>query len=585
MLSSSSQAQMLQPTMKIMPFDGASGDSQQYYFLDNFYANGWENKAQEVTAQNIADSTIFTTFLDSQIQQQPPPKLEDFLGNDSSLVRYSDSQTETQDSSLTHLYDQGGSAYFHDHNDLKTLGSTESGTELGFSQCPNGALSLGVRARARARGSEKALVSVDSESCKKISDTFGQRTSIYRGVTRLTAMEFKPPPPAEEKLHIVMFPWLAFGHMIPFLELSRLIAQKGHKISFVSTPKNIDRLPKLPPNLSPLVKFVKIPLPHTENLPEAAEATIDVTYDEAKYLKFAYDGLQKTHLSLKIPCAYFNILNAAFIGFLGPVPIMMGGEDYRTKPEDFTVPPKWVPFESTVAFRIFEILRIFGDSVVGDDENVSDLYRIGATIKGIFTGNPLFPVGLLPAADDGGENGGGWSVMKEWLDKQGKESVVYIAFGSEAELSQEELTEVALGLELSELPFFWVLRKRSNEIKLPDGFEERTKGRGLVWTSWAPQPRILSHDSGINARVLEEKKMGYEIPRDERVGSFTRNLVAESIRLVMVEEAGKIYRNSVKDMSRLFGDRDRQDKYVDNLLGHLHSHSRLKNERVQKIIN
>ncbi|GFY94086.1 AINTEGUMENTA-like 7 [Actinidia rufa] len=177
-----------------------------------FYANGWENKAQEVTAQNIADSTIFTTFLDSQIQQQPPPKLEDFLGNDSSLVRYSDSQTETQDSSLTHLYDQGGSAYFHDHNDLKTvpaaagfqafsgnsvsevddsvsvartqLGSTESGTELGFSQCPNGALSLGVRARARARGSEKALVSVDSESCKKISDTFGQRTSIYRGVTR-----------------------------------------------------------------------------------------------------------------------------------------------------------------------------------------------------------------------------------------------------------------------------------------------------------------------------------------------------------------------------------------------------------------
>ncbi|PSS21473.1 AP2-like ethylene-responsive transcription factor [Actinidia chinensis var. chinensis] len=208
MLSSSSQAQMLQPTMKIMPFDGASGDSQQCYFLDNFYANGWENKAQEDTAQNIADSTIFTTFLDSQIQQQPPPKLEDFLGNDSSLVRYSDSQTETQDSSLTHLYDQGGSAYFHDHNDLKTvpaaagfqafsgnsgsevddsvsvartqLGSTESGTELGFSQCPNGALSLGVR----ARGSVKALVSVDSESCKKISDTFGQRTSIYRGVTR-----------------------------------------------------------------------------------------------------------------------------------------------------------------------------------------------------------------------------------------------------------------------------------------------------------------------------------------------------------------------------------------------------------------
>lgn len=50
----------------------------------------------------------------------------------------------------------------------------------------------------------------------------------------------------ENKLHIVMFPWLAFGHIIPYLKLSKLIAQKGHKISFISTSRNIDRLPKLP---------------------------------------------------------------------------------------------------------------------------------------------------------------------------------------------------------------------------------------------------------------------------------------------------------------------------------------------------
>ncbi|KAK6775059.1 hypothetical protein RDI58_026060 [Solanum bulbocastanum] len=57
-----------------------------------------------------------------------------------------------------------------------------------------------------------------------------------------------------KKMHIAVFPWLAFGHMIPYLELSKLIAQKGHKISFISTPRNIDRLPILPPNL-PLFKF------------------------------------------------------------------------------------------------------------------------------------------------------------------------------------------------------------------------------------------------------------------------------------------------------------------------------------------
>ncbi|KAI8540891.1 hypothetical protein RHMOL_Rhmol08G0020500 [Rhododendron molle] len=202
---------------------------------------------------------------------------------------------------------------------------------------------------------------------------------------------------------------------------------------------------------------------------------------------------------------------------------------------------------------------------------------------------------------------GGWSEIENWLEKQEKGSVVYIAFGSEAELSQDELTEISLGLELSKLPFFWVLRKRGPN-ELPDGFLERVKGRGVVWTSWAPQPRILSHnsvggflthagwgsivdgiqfgrglivlpflsDQGINARILEEKKLGYSIPRDERDGSFDRESVAESLRLVMVEEGGEIYRNKVKEMSGLFGDRDRQDRYVDNLLGFLRSHKRIR---------
>lgn len=130
------------------------------------------------------------------------------------MVRYSDSQTETQDSSLTQIYDQG-SAYFNDQQqDLKAvtafqafstnsgsevddsasipktqLASGEfaghsiesSGNELGFSGCPTGSLSLGVTG---AQSSEKAIVPADADSTKKISDTFGQRTSIYRGVTR-----------------------------------------------------------------------------------------------------------------------------------------------------------------------------------------------------------------------------------------------------------------------------------------------------------------------------------------------------------------------------------------------------------------
>jgi len=96
-----------------------------------------------------------------------------------------------------------------------------------------------------------------------------------------------------EKLHIVVFPWLAFGHMGPFFELAKLIAQKGHKISFVSTPRNIHRLPKVPENLQPLVDLIELPLPRVDKLPENAEATVDIPHHLIPHLKQAFDGLEQ----------------------------------------------------------------------------------------------------------------------------------------------------------------------------------------------------------------------------------------------------------------------------------------------------
>ncbi|KAE8713043.1 UDP-glycosyltransferase 79B9 [Hibiscus syriacus] len=40
------------------------------------------------------------------------------------------------------------------------------------------------------------------------------------------------------KLHIAMFPWVAYGHLIAFIHLSNKLAEKGHQISFL-LPKEL----------------------------------------------------------------------------------------------------------------------------------------------------------------------------------------------------------------------------------------------------------------------------------------------------------------------------------------------------------
>nr|GMD99710.1 UDP-glycosyltransferase 91A1-like [Ipomoea batatas] len=127
--------------------------------------------------------------------------------------------------------------------------------------------------------------------------------------------------------------------MIPFIELTKLIVQKGHKVSSVSTPRNINRLPKLPPTLVPLINFVKLPLPPTPNLPENAEATIDLPYGDVKYLKKAHDGLREAmskFLQESHPdCILFGF--DAYCWRLGPSDFKY---EKRTAAEEFTVRPK-----------------------------------------------------------------------------------------------------------------------------------------------------------------------------------------------------------------------------------------------------
>nr|UTM61884.1 UDP-glycosyltransferase 18860_115 [Pueraria montana var. lobata] len=86
----------------------------------------------------------------------------------------------------------------------------------------------------------------------------------------------------------------------------------------------------------------------------------------------------------------------------------------------------------------------------------------------------------------------------KWLDLQQPMSVVYVCFGSMCNLIPSQLVELALALEDTKRPFVWVIREGSKFQELEkwiseEGFEERTKGRGLIIRGWAPQVLILSH--------------------------------------------------------------------------------------------
>ncbi|MCD9646428.1 hypothetical protein HAX54_036238 [Datura stramonium] len=96
------------------------------------------------------------------------------------------------------------------------------------------------------------------------------------------------------------------------------------------------------------------------------------------------------------------------------------------------------------------------------------------------------------------------NICLEWLNKQPQRSVLYVSFGTTISFSDREIKELAMGLEQSKQRFLWVLRDadradiftgEARRLELPEGFEERVKGVGLVVREWAPQPEILAHSS------------------------------------------------------------------------------------------
>jgi UDP-glucoronosyl and UDP-glucosyl transferase len=356
-------------------------------------------------------------------------------------------------------------------------------------------------------------------------------------------------------LRLVLFPWLAFGHMHPFLELAKSLAMRGHRITFISTPRNLQRLPLIPSHFSSLISFVPLALPRVEPLPETAESTSDIPPEHVQFLKKAFDGLaapfsvflestclQKStkpdwiiidllhHWLPKIakvfcvPCAFFCVVPAFSQAFLGPPSEYI--HPSRTTLKDFTVPPSWIPFPSNLAYRSHEAWWVL-KGLKPNESDISVIQRLYSVITESelicfrtcfeleskwlsllveFYKKDVVPVGLLPppAEDISSAKATRTSELDldviDWLDKHPPKSVLYIALGSEAALSTELLHELAFGLEKSAVPFLWTLRKPAGMSgavadMLPADFQDRIKGVGHVALGWAPQMRILAHAS------------------------------------------------------------------------------------------
>ncbi|XP_040385489.1 anthocyanidin 3-O-glucosyltransferase 2-like [Oryza brachyantha] len=179
---------------------------------------------------------------------------------------------------------------------------------------------------------------------------------------------------------------------------------------------------------------------------------------------------------------------------LPPVPAALLPAPMMKKDHNYT----WLVYHGD---RFLEAAGIIVNTVAELEPGVLEAIADGRCVPGrrvpaIYTVGPVMS-SLKPPPEKPHE-------CVQWLDAQPRASVVLLCFGSMGSFAPPQVLEIASGLERSGHRFLWVLRGRppahsayptdaNVEELLPEGFLERTKERGLVWSKWAPQKEILAH--------------------------------------------------------------------------------------------
>jgi hypothetical protein len=339
---------------------------------------------------------------------------------------------------------------------------------------------------------------------------------------------------------VVLYPGLGVGHLTPMVQLAKLFVQHGVAVTVALVEPQVESasfsaVVARAAATNPSVTFHVLPAPVTA---EARLGNIDYLRLMDAALRDFLRSLPAVHAlvldmfcagsldvaaELGIPAYFFFASGASFLAVFLNLPSVAAGMGTTSFAELGDSPlrlPVAPPFKATDLPKV----------VLDDDEGTKAILRMAERIaesSGILIntfeplearavralrdglcipGRPTPPVYCIGPLVTEGEDKKQHECL-EWLDAQPDNSVAFLSFGSMGTFSRKQLQEIAVGLEKSGQRFLWVVRSpRSDEQSisdplpepdldtlLPEGFSERTKDRGLVVKSWAPQVEVLSH--------------------------------------------------------------------------------------------
>lgn len=330
---------------------------------------------------------------------------------------------------------------------------------------------------------------------------------------------------------VLMLPWLGHGHISPFLELAKKLAQRNFYIYLCSTPINLkplrDNLCHRGSTISS-IQLIDIHLPSSSELPSHYHTTKDLPPHLMSTLKAAFDAARPAFCDIlktikpslviydylqpwasmaaceeNIHAIVFLSAGAACCSFYCHGSLDNPGEKY---------PFPALCFPEIERRKITQFLHYTANGLTnmerfrGSMARSSNIVLIKTSKEieakyidylSVLVGKTIIPVG--PLVQDAA-NRDDDTVIMDWLSKKNPFSVVFVSFGTEYFLSVEEIEEIAHGLELSTVGFIWVVRFHGGDEKtihevLPEGFLQRIGERGMVVEGWAPQAKILCHSS------------------------------------------------------------------------------------------